>query len=103
MFNRWKTSEITGFCGKLKVEALSNPRSRFFGPAGQRDAPRPIASHGPTAQQIRAAVASDLGMDRPEAIHTALLHWLEQAERKTAVRNRMLAVRAWPKTDVRTA
>ena len=23
------------------------------------------------------AVASDLGMDRPEAIHTALLHWLE--------------------------
>ena len=40
------------------------------------------------------AVASDLGMDRPEAIHTALLHWLEQEERKTAVRNRMLAVRA---------
>ena len=49
------------------------------------------------------AVASDLGMDRPEAIHTALLHWLEQEERKTAVRNRMLSVRAWPKTDVRTA
>ena len=40
------------------------------------------------------AVASDLGMDRPEAIHTALLHWLEQEERKTAVRNRMLRVRA---------
>ena len=49
------------------------------------------------------AVASDLGMDRPEALHTALLHWLEQEERKTAVRNRMLSVRAWPKTDVRTA
>ena len=49
------------------------------------------------------AVASDLGMDRPEALHTALLHWLEQEERKTAVRNRMLRVRAWPKTDVRTA
>ena len=49
------------------------------------------------------AVASDLGMNRPEAIHTALLHWLEQEERKTAVRNRMLRVRAWPKTDVRTA
>ena len=32
------------------------------------------------------AVASDLGMDRPEAIHTALLHWLEKEERKTAVR-----------------
>ena len=48
-------------------------------------------------------VAFDLGMDRPEAIHTALLHWLEQEERKTAVRNRMLMVRAWPKTDVRTA
>ena len=40
------------------------------------------------------AVASDLGLDRPEAIHTALLHWFEQEERKTAVRNRMLAVRA---------
>ena len=39
MFNRWKTSEITGFCGKLKVEALSNPRSRFFGPAGQEGRP----------------------------------------------------------------
>ena len=37
------------------------------------------------------AVASDLGMDRPEAIHTALLHWLEQEERKTAVRNRILS------------
>ena len=49
------------------------------------------------------AVASDLGMDRPEVLHTALLHWLEQEERKTAVRNRMLRVRAWPKTDVRTA
>ena len=46
------------------------------------------------------AVASDLGMDRPEALHTALLHWLEEEERKTAVRNRMLSVRAWPKTDV---
>ena len=57
------------------------------------------------AQLLRRldAVASDLGMDRPEAIHTALLHWLEQEERKTAVRNRILAVRAWPKTDVRTA
>ena len=49
------------------------------------------------------AVAVDLGLDRPEAIHTALLHWLEEEERKTAVRNRMLSVRAWPKTDVRTA
>ena len=43
-------------------------------------------------------VAFDLGMDRPEAIHTALLHWLEKEERKTAVRNRMLMMRAWPKT-----
>ena len=40
------------------------------------------------------AVASDLGLDRPEALHTALLHWLEQEERKTPVRNRMLRVRA---------
>ena len=65
-----------------------------------------MASCGPVT--IRAttpldAVASDLGMDRPEAIHTALLHWLEEEERKAAVRNRMLRVRAWPKTDVRTA
>ena len=49
------------------------------------------------------AVASDLGMDRPEAIHTALLHWLEQEERKTAVRNRMLTIRAWPKPKAHTA
>ena len=57
------------------------------------------------AQLLRRldAVASDLGMDRPEAIHATLLHWLEQEERKTAVRNRILRVRAWPKTDVRPA
>ena len=39
MFNRWKTSKTTGFCGKPKVEALSNPRSRFWGPAGQEGHP----------------------------------------------------------------
>ena len=49
------------------------------------------------------AVASDLGMDRPEAIHTALLHWLEQEERKTAVRNRMLTIRALTKPEAHTA
>ena len=49
------------------------------------------------------AVASDLGMDRPEAIHAALLHWLEKKERETTVRNRMLRVRAWPKTAVSSA
>ena len=48
-------------------------------------------------------VASDLGLDRPEAIHAALLCWLEQAERTTAVRNRMLTIRALTKTDVRPA
>ena len=48
-------------------------------------------------------VASDLGMDRPEAIHTALMYWLEKEERKTAVRDRILTVRAWTKTDMRTA
>ena len=31
------------------------------------------------------AVASDLGLDRPDALHAALLCWLEQEERKTAV------------------
>ena len=49
------------------------------------------------------AVASDLGMDRSKAIHTALLHWLEKEERKTAVRNRMLTIRALTKPKVRTA
>ena len=46
-------------------------------------------------------VASDLGLDRPEAIHAALLCWLEQAERTTAVRDRMRMIRALTKTDVR--
>ena len=49
------------------------------------------------------AVASDLGLDRPDALHAALLCWLEQEERKTAVRDRMLTIRALTKTDVRTA
>ena len=39
MFHRLKTSEITGFCGKSKVEALSSPRSRFGGPVGKRGHP----------------------------------------------------------------
>ena len=46
-------------------------------------------------------VASDLGLDRPDAIHAALLCWLEQAERTTAVRDRMRMIRALTKTDVR--
>ena len=48
-------------------------------------------------------VASDLHLDRPEAIHTALLCWLEQEESKTAVRDRMRTIRALTKTAVRTA
>ena len=48
-------------------------------------------------------VASDLGLDRPDALHAALLCWLEQAERTTAGRNRMLTIRALTKTDVRPA
>ena len=48
------------------------------------------------------AVAADLHLDRPEALHTALLSWLEQEERKTATRNRMLMIRALTKTAVRT-
>ena len=39
-------------------------------------------------------VASDLGLGRPEAIHAALLCWLEQEESKTAVRDRMRSARA---------
>ena len=48
-------------------------------------------------------VASDLHLDRPEAIHVALLCWLEQEESKTAVRDRMRTIRALTKTAVRTA
>ena len=49
------------------------------------------------------AVASDLGLDRADALHAALLCWIEQEERKTAGRNRMLTLRALTKPDVRTA
>ena len=49
------------------------------------------------------AVASDIGLDRPDALHAALLCWLEQEERKTAGRDRILTIRALTKTDVRTA
>ena len=48
------------------------------------------------------AVAADLGLDRSEALHAALLCWLEQAEHKTAVRDRMLTMRVLTKTQVRT-
>ena len=48
------------------------------------------------------AVAADLHLDRPEALRTALLSWLEQEELKTAGRNRMLMIRALTKTAVRT-
>ena len=48
------------------------------------------------------AVAADLHLDRPEAIHAALLCWLEQEESKTAVRDRMRTIRALTKTAVRT-
>ena len=48
-------------------------------------------------------VAGDLGLDRADALHAALLCWLEQAERTTAVRDRMLTIRALTKTDVRPA
>ena len=48
------------------------------------------------------AVAADLGLDRPDALHAALLCWLEQEERKTTVRDRMLTIRTLTKTAVRT-
>ena len=48
-------------------------------------------------------VALDLYLDRSEAIHTALLCWLEQEERKTAVRDRMRTLRASTTADVHTA
>ena len=45
------------------------------------------------------AVAADLGLDRPEAFHPALLCWLAQEEPKTAVLNRMLTISALTKTE----
>ena len=48
------------------------------------------------------AVAADLGVDWPDALHAALLCWLEQEERKTAGRDHMLKIRALTKTKVRT-
>ena len=47
------------------------------------------------------AVAADLHLDRPDALHAALLSWLEQEERKTAGRNRMRTIRALTKTAER--
>ena len=46
------------------------------------------------------AVAADLHLDRPEALHAALLCWLEEEERKTAGRNHMLTIRALTKPKV---
>ena len=48
------------------------------------------------------AVAADLHLDRPDALQAALLSWLEQEERKTAGRDRMLTIRALTKTAVHT-
>ena len=47
------------------------------------------------------AVGADLHLDRPDALHAALLSWLEQEERTTAGRNRMHTIRALTKTAVR--
>ncbi len=48
------------------------------------------------AHQIRHldAVAASVGIDRAEAIHTAIAHWLDEAERTTAHRDRRLTLRA---------
>ena len=56
----------------------------------------PIGAH---LLRRRDAVAADLGLDRSEAIHAALLCWLEQEEHKTAVRDRMLMMRTQVRTD----
>ena len=50
------------------------------------------------------AVAATLGLGRPEAIHAAIVHWLDEEERrKTAQRDRMLKVRARMSDDANTA
>ncbi len=49
------------------------------------------------------AVAATLGLGRPEAIHAAIVHWLDEEERKTARRDRMLKVRARMSDDANSA
>ena len=63
MFHRRKTSEIKGFCGKSKVEALSSPRSRFWGPVGKRG--HPEADYLLRATSRRETPAARL-LDDPE-------------------------------------
>ena len=48
------------------------------------------------------AVAADIHLDRTDALHAALLCWLEEEERKTAGRNHMLTIRALTKPKLRT-
>ena len=54
VFNRWKTSEITAFCGKPTVVALSGPRSlaRAGRPKG-----RPPSGRAPRTGQPRVPLA----------------------------------------------
>ena len=57
------------------------------------------------AHQIRHldAVAASVGIDRAEAIHTAIAHWLDEAERTTAHRDRRLTLRARVLDDARVS
>ena len=54
------------------------------------------------AHQLRHldAVAASVGLGRAEALHTALAHWLDEAVRTTAQRNRLLTMRARVVEDV---
>ena len=64
MFNRWKTSKITVFCGKPKVEALSNPRSRFL--------VRPAREGHPEADSLSRA---NLAVNTRGGLAYSLMSW----------------------------
>ena len=49
------------------------------------------------------AVAATLGLGRPEAVHAAVRQWIDEAERQTAQRDRMLAMRARMAEDANSA
>jgi metal-responsive CopG/Arc/MetJ family transcriptional regulator len=58
---------------------------------------------GPHLLRRIDAVASQLGIERSEAIHTSILLWLEEQERNAACRDRMLKMRAETSRASRTA
>ena len=58
--------------------------------------------HGRAIRHLDA-VAASVGIDRADAIHTAIVHWLDAAERTTAQRDRRLTLRARVLDDARVS